>query len=97
MVTRSCTDPTYVRRGIKQIDWWGLCYLVHRVSCIQVMLDKGERLDWFHSELINALTIVVRSRAAVHHPGVADGRAGGGVLRVLNNRTFAVAYRSSRQ
>jgi DHA2 family multidrug resistance protein len=83
-------DPTYVRRGIKKIDWWGLSYLVIGVSCIQIMLDKGERLDWFSSELINALTAVgvvavilfIFQELRTAEP-VVD-------LRVLNNRSFAV-------
>src|SRR5579863_3725895 len=58
MVTMFVHDPTYVQRRIKRIDWWGLCYLVIGVSCIQVMLDKGERLDWFGSQLIVTLAAV---------------------------------------
>src|ERR1700730_13055446 len=90
MVTLFVHDPTYVRRGIKKIDWWGLCYLVIGVSCIQIMLDKGERLDWFNSELINALLVV--GIAAVILFIFQELRTAEPVvdLRVLNNRTFAV-------
>ena len=90
MVTMFVHDPAYVRRGIKRIDWWGLCYLVIGVSCIQIMLDKGERLDWFHSQLIVTLTAIgtigvilfIFQELHTAEP-VVD-------LRVLNNRTFAV-------
>ena len=90
MVTMFVHDPAYVRRGIKRIDWWGLGYLVIGVSCIQIMLDKGERLDWFHSQLIVTLTAIgtigvilfIFQELHTAEP-VVD-------LRVLNNRTFAV-------
>ena len=90
MVTMFVHDPAYIRRGIKQIDWWGLCYLAIGVGCIQVMLDKGERLDWFNSGLINTLTAIgavgvilfIIQELRTNEP-VVD-------LRVLNNRTFAV-------
>ena len=40
-------DPADLRRDIKTIDWSGLWLLVVGLACFQVMLDKGERLDWF--------------------------------------------------
>jgi DHA2 family multidrug resistance protein len=90
MVTMFVHDPAYVKRGIKRIDWWGLFYLVIGVSCIQIMLDKGERLDWFNSQLIITLTVLgttgvllfIFQELRTPEP-VVD-------LRVLNNRTFAV-------
>ena len=90
MVVLFVHDPTYVRRGIKKIDWWGLCYLVIGVSCIQIMLDKGERLDWFDSNLIIALTAT--GVAAVILFIFQELRTAEPVvdLRVLNNRSFAV-------
>jgi MFS transporter, DHA2 family, multidrug resistance protein len=90
MITMFVHDPTYVKRGIKRIDWWGLCYLVIGVSCIQIMLDKGERLDWFSSETINVLTAV--GTVGVILFIIQELRTAEPVvdLRVLNNRTFAV-------
>src|SRR3984893_9668749 len=90
MITMVVHDPTYVKRGIKRIDWWGLCYLVIGVSCIQIMLDKGERLDWFSSETINVLTAV--GTVGVILFIIQELRTAEPVvdLRVLNNRTFAV-------
>jgi MFS transporter, DHA2 family, multidrug resistance protein len=90
MVTIFVHDPAYIRRGIKTIDWWGLSYLVIGISSMQVMLDKGERLDWFSSHLIVTLTVIggiglmlfVIHEMRTNEP-IVD-------LRVLNNRTFAV-------
>ncbi|MBA3237712.1 MAG: DHA2 family efflux MFS transporter permease subunit [Parachlamydiaceae bacterium] len=39
------------------IDWVGLFFLSVGVACMQVMLDKGEDLDWFSSNFIRTLTI----------------------------------------
>src|ERR1700730_6318273 len=89
MMTVFVHDPAYIRRGIKTIDWWGLCYLTIGISSIQVMLDKGQRLDWFSSHLIITLTAIgglglllfVFREMRTKEP-IVD-------LRVLNNRTFA--------
>jgi DHA2 family multidrug resistance protein len=83
-------DPAYIRRNIKTIDWWGLWLLTVGLACLQVTLDKGERLDWFDSHLILTLTVissfglvlfVIRELRAVEP--IVD-------LRVLHNRTFAL-------
>jgi len=90
MVTVFVHDPAYIRRGIRKIDWWGLGYLAVGIGALQVMLDKGERLDWFGSHLIIALGALggvglllfaiqeLRTREPIVN------------LRVLKNRTFAV-------
>jgi DHA2 family multidrug resistance protein len=40
------------------IDSTGLALLVIAVSALQIMLDKGKELDWFHSPEVTALAIV---------------------------------------
>ena len=83
-------DPAYVRRDIKTIDWWGLWLLVAGITCLQVMLDKGERLDWFDSHFIWTLTAVSSTglmlfviRELHTSEPIVD-------LRVLHNRNFAL-------
>jgi DHA2 family multidrug resistance protein len=58
LVSAFLEDPPYVKRTIKRIDWWGLCYLVLGVGCGQIVLDKGERADWFSSDFILTLTCI---------------------------------------
>ncbi len=90
MVTVFVHDPSYLKRGIKRIDWWGLCYLVVGISSLQILLDKGERLDWFSSHLIMTLAVIagvglflfVAQELRTKEPVV--------YLGVLHNRTFAV-------
>jgi DHA2 family multidrug resistance protein len=47
-------------RGPARIDWWGLGLMVVGFGCLQLVLDRGEREDWFDSA-----TIVVLAIAAV--------------------------------
>jgi DHA2 family multidrug resistance protein len=50
-------DPPYLRKATR-IDWWGLALMVAGFGCLQLVLDRGEREDWFDSSTIVALTIV---------------------------------------
>jgi MFS transporter, DHA2 family, multidrug resistance protein len=83
-------DPTYLRRNIKTVDWWGLWLLVAGLACLQVMLDKGERLDWFDSHLILTLTVI--SSVGLLLFVIRELRTSEPIvdLRVLRNRTFAI-------
>jgi DHA2 family multidrug resistance protein len=56
-------DPPYLRRP-GRIDWWGLALMVLGFGCLQLMLDRGEREDWFDSPVIVALAIVAVSALA---------------------------------
>lgn len=82
-------DPPYIRARTVRIDHWGLALLTVGLGCLQVVLDKGEREDWFASHFIVTLTIIaVVALAAfivvelrVPHPVVN--------LRVFKDTTFA--------
>jgi DHA2 family multidrug resistance protein len=50
-------DPPYLRK-VSRIDWWGLGLMVVGFACLQLVLDRGEREDWFDSTTIVAMTIV---------------------------------------
>jgi MFS transporter, DHA2 family, multidrug resistance protein len=50
-------DPPYLRRAAR-IDWWGLGLMVIGFGSLQLVLDRGEREDWFDSAAIVALTLV---------------------------------------
>ena len=41
-----------------RIDWWGLVLMVLGFGCLQLVLDRGEREEWFDSRLILAMAIV---------------------------------------
>src|SRR5882724_11626330 len=50
-------DPPYLRK-VTRIDWWGLGLMIAGFGCLQLVLDRGEREDWFDSRAIVALSIV---------------------------------------
>jgi DHA2 family multidrug resistance protein len=51
-------DPPYIRSKIVRIDTWGLFFLSIGLGCLQIVLDKGEREDWFSSRFIVAMTVL---------------------------------------
>jgi DHA2 family multidrug resistance protein len=50
-------DSPYHTRAAR-VDWWGLALMVIGFGCLQLVLDRGEREDWFASSVILAMTIV---------------------------------------
>lgn len=51
-------DPPYMKRVKMKIDYWGLALLAIGLGCLQIVLDKGEREDWFASGFIVNLSII---------------------------------------
>jgi DHA2 family multidrug resistance protein len=52
-------DPEYIKKQrAGSIDYIGLGFLVVGLGALQVVLDKGEREDWFSSAFILRLTIM---------------------------------------
>lgn len=51
-------DPPYIKRMKMKIDYWGLAFLAVGLGCLQIVLDKGEREDWFQSGFIVTLSII---------------------------------------
>lgn len=82
-------DPKYIKRSTFRIDTWGLFLLTVGLGCLQIVLDKGEREDWFSSDFIVILSIVavvalaafVVVELTVEHPVVN--------LRVFKHKNFA--------
>jgi DHA2 family multidrug resistance protein len=90
MVAVFVHDPVYIRRGIKQIDWWGLGYMILGIASLQVMLDRGDRLDWFNSHVIVSLTVI--GLVALGFFVIRELRTREPIvdLHLLGNRDFAV-------
>jgi MFS transporter, DHA2 family, multidrug resistance protein len=82
-------DP-HEKRKVGRVDWWGILLLVLGVGSLQIVLDRGERDDWFNANYILVLTIIAAIGIALfiwrelttEHP-VVD-------LRVMKNRQLAV-------
>ena len=50
-------DPPYLRKHAR-IDWWGLGLMVLGFACLQLVLDRGEREEWFDSSTIVAMAVI---------------------------------------
>jgi DHA2 family multidrug resistance protein len=82
-------DPPYIKRSTTKIDYWGMGYLALGISCLQIMLDKGQEDDWFNSKFIRTLcvfailglTAFVIRELTTEHP-IVD-------LTILKIRTYA--------
>jgi DHA2 family multidrug resistance protein len=51
-------DPPYMKQMKMKIDYWGLAFLSLGLGCLQIVLDKGGREDWFSSNFITWLGII---------------------------------------
>src|SRR6185437_3703597 len=82
-------DPPYIRRTHSRVDLWGIGFLALGVGTLQVMLDTGQRKDWFSSDYIRffatlcvaGLVLFVVREFTTEHP-VVD-------LRALRDRSFS--------
>jgi MFS transporter, DHA2 family, multidrug resistance protein len=52
------TDPPYMKATKMKIDYMGLLLLATGVGCLQLLLDRGQRNDWFNSNLMIALGLI---------------------------------------
>jgi MFS transporter, DHA2 family, multidrug resistance protein len=52
MINRFVFDPPYIRRAAGGVDRWGIGFLALGLGTLQVVLDTGERKDWFSSNYI---------------------------------------------
>lgn len=84
-------DPHYMKALKVRIDYWGLAFLAIGIGCLQMVLDRGERYDWFASEAIIWMTVISVMALALfviielffaEHP-IVD-------LRVFKNSTFTL-------
>ena len=50
-------DPPYMKGMRMKIDYWGLILLGLGVACLQLLLDRGQRYDWFSSNTMIAFAL----------------------------------------
>jgi MFS transporter, DHA2 family, multidrug resistance protein len=51
-------DPKYIERPKAGIDWIGLGLMSTGLACLQYVLERGERDDWFQSSTITILAVL---------------------------------------
>jgi len=52
MVASFVSDPHYLRRGVKKIDWLGIALLAVALTSMQIVLERGQQESWFDSGMI---------------------------------------------
>jgi len=91
MINKYIKDPAYIRNAkVSRFDNLGFGSLVVWIGCLQVVLDKGQEVDWFASTwlcwavfaMVVAFAIFIRQSFWGKEPLVD--------LRVLKNRNYAV-------
>ncbi len=83
-------DPAYLKRTQTAIDYVGLSLLVIGLTCLQFVLDRGERADWFAATWVwvcTSVSLVTLTVFVIREVRVADLILD---FRLLTNRTYAV-------
>jgi DHA2 family multidrug resistance protein len=91
MVSRFVEDPSYLVRRKGAIDYAGVALMITGLASLQLMLEQGERNDWFQSGFIIRLLVVavvaliafVWRELTTEHPAVD--------LKILKNVSFSSA------
>ena len=89
LMSRFVVDPPYIKRAEGRVDLWGIGFLALGLGTLQVVLDTGQRKDWFSSHYIRffailcvfgLVSLVIRELTTAKP--IVD-------LRALANRTFS--------
>ena len=66
LTSRLLSDPPEFKREVEEarqtgrmkVDYLGILLIAIGFSCLEVVLDRGERLDWFESDFIAAFFVI---------------------------------------
>ena len=82
-------DPPYMKRPEGRVDLLSLLFIAVGLGSLEVMLNRGERYDWFESRFIKIFGLLALAgiclfiwRALTHENPLVD-------LRLMKNREFA--------
>ncbi len=96
LTNRLVEDPPYLAEQRRQrkaagIDFWGIGLLVLAIASLQIVLDKGQELDWFGSRFIATFLVVAAISFVIwiwwewHHPfPIVD-------VKLFKKRNFSTA------
>ena len=91
LVSRYIDDPPYLVRTKGEVDWPGLGLLVVGLGALQLMLEEGERNDWFESAFIVRLALIATVGVLLFIWRELRVRAPAVDLRILRNISFSSA------
>ncbi len=84
-------DPPYLRGAeSRKVDYWGIGMLAVGIGALQIVLDKGQEVDWFASHTITVLAVISAATliGLVIHELTTDDPVVD--LRVFKERSYAV-------
>src|ERR1700735_1730623 len=99
LTSRILSDPPEFKRELEaarsagklKIDYVGISLIAIGFACLEVVLDRGERLDWFDSNFIVSFFVIAIAALALaiywelhHSDPVVE-------IRLLKERNFAIA------
>jgi len=58
MVLAFVRDPPYLKRGLQRVDWSGIALLSVGLTAMQIVLERGQEVDWFASRWVLGGTVV---------------------------------------
>ena len=91
MVQRVIEDPPYLERTKTRIDFPGLGFMVVGLGAFQLMLEEGERDDWFQSTFIVRLAVLAAVGMALFLWRELTTDRPAVDLRILRDPTFGAA------
>lgn len=91
MVQRVIEDPPYLQRSKASIDFLGLGFMIAGLGAFQLMLEEGERNDWFGSGFITRLAIVAAFGMGLFIWRELTAERPAVDLRILGNIRFTAA------
>lgn len=91
MVQRIIEDPPYLVRSKARIDALGLGLMIAGLGALQLLLEEGERNDWFQSSFITALGAIAAAGMVLFVWRELVARRPAVDLRILGNLRFTVA------
>ncbi len=83
-------DPPYLERARMKIDYWGIAFLSVGLACLQIVLDRGQREDWFSSTFIIWLSFISLFSLSLFVIIELYSQAPIVNLRVFGNRSFTM-------
>jgi MFS transporter, DHA2 family, multidrug resistance protein len=78
-------------RGLK-IDWVGFLLAALALGCLEIVLDKGQREDWFHSNFIIFFSVVAVVSLVAFIPWELARKDPIVEIRLLGHRQFGTSF-----
>jgi len=89
-VTALVEDPPWANRGDKHVDFIGIGLIALGIGCLQVVMDRGEDVDWFGSNFIILFSVLSAVGIVLAIAWLLTAKKPIVDLRVFKDRNFSV-------